>query len=83
MKIAWILFSIVLSAFSFHLNAQNTFKAILKDDATEEPIIGAAATIDSLKIGAVTDTTGLVVLTHIPNGNFQLKFKSMGYSTTS
>ncbi len=81
MKIAWILFSIVLSAFSFHLNAQNTFKAILKDDATEEPIIGAAVTIDSLRLGAVTDTTGLVTLTHISNGNFQLKFKSMGYST--
>ncbi len=81
MKIAWILFSIALSALSYNVNAQNTFKAILKDDATEEPIIGAAATIDSLKIGAVTDTTGLVILTHIPNGNFQLKFKSMGYST--
>jgi iron complex outermembrane receptor protein len=81
MKIAWILFSLVLSAFSFHLNAQNSFKALLKDDATEEPIIGAAVTIDSLKIGAVTDTTGLVTLTHIPNGNFQIKFKSMGYST--
>jgi len=81
MKITWILFSIALATCSYHVNAQNTFKVFLKDDATEEPIIGAAVTIDSLKLGAVTDTTGFVTLTHIPNGDFQVHFRSIGYTS--
>ncbi|MGC9151165.1 MAG: TonB-dependent receptor [Microbacter sp.] len=83
MKIAKILFSIFLLTLAYQINAQNAFKVVLKDDQTKEPIIGAAITIDSLRLGAVTDEKGIATLANIPDGDFRVQFRSIGYTSRS
>jgi outer membrane receptor for ferrienterochelin and colicins len=59
--------------------SQNTFKAILKDAETKQPLIGATATIAGTTIGATSDTSGLITLTQIANGKQLIRFNYMGY----
>lgn len=59
--------------------AQNTFKAILKDKETKEPLIGATAILDGTTNGATADNNGLVTLTNIPNGKQVIEFRYIGY----
>ncbi|MBW4889710.1 TonB-dependent receptor [Mucilaginibacter sp. HMF5004] len=60
---------------------QNTFRAIIRDDKTKQPLIGASAYIAALKLGTTTDTTGHLTLS-VPNGNFEIVFSYIGYSKT-
>ena len=59
--------------------SQNSFKAIILDGKTKQPIAGAVATIPSIKKGAVADSTGLVVINKIPNGNFEVEISAVGH----
>lgn len=59
--------------------AQNTFKAVVKDDDTKTPLTGATAVITSLKIGSTADTSGLVIINNIPNGKYEITFNFVGY----
>nr|WP_067060200.1 TonB-dependent receptor [Mucilaginibacter sp. L294] len=61
--------------------SQNTFKAILKDAETKQPLIGATATVPGTTIGATTDTAGLITLTQIADGKQLVRFNYMGYIT--
>src|SRR3569833_674097 len=60
-------------------SAQNTFKAIIKDAATRQSLPGATATITGTSIGSAADTSGLVILTNIPNGRQVISFTFMGF----
>ena len=55
------------------LFAQNTFKAIVRNDRTKEPLKGATATITGLVLNAVSNSAGLIILNKIPNGKFEVK----------
>ena len=59
--------------------SQNNFKAIILDSKTKQPIAGASANIPSIKRGAVADSTGLVVINKIPNGNFEIEISAVGH----
>ena len=59
--------------------SQNTFKAILKDAETKQPLIGATATIAGTTLGATSDTSGLITLTPIADGKQLVRFNYMGY----
>ena len=59
--------------------AQNTFKVILKDSETKEPLIGATAILDGTTNGATADNNGLVTLTNIPKGKQVIEFRYIGY----
>lgn len=59
--------------------SQNTFKAILKDAETKQPLIGATATIAGTTLGATSDTSGLITLTPIADGKQLIRFNYMGY----
>src|ERR1035437_1931248 len=60
-------------------NAQNTFKAIIKDSETKEKLFGATAYIKELKLSKSTDSTGTLIISGIPNGKFQIVFLYVGY----
>lgn len=62
-------------------SAQNTYKAIIKDASTRQSLPGATVTITGTSIGSATDTSGLVILTNIPNGRQVISFTFMGYET--
>src|SRR5438552_3045176 len=61
--------------------AQNTLHAIIKEAKTNKVLMGATATLNSAGKGAVSDTSGLIVLKNIPNGTQIIKFSYMGYET--
>lgn len=60
--------------------AQNTFKVIIRDDKTKEPLKGATGIFPDLKLSAVSDSTGLMVFNNIPNGKAELEITYVGYN---
>jgi outer membrane receptor for ferrienterochelin and colicins len=58
---------LLFATLACHLShAQNTFKAVVKDDKTKLPLPGAMATITSLNLGGKADTTGQITVTIFP-----------------
>ncbi len=75
-KITVLLIALLYTAIAY---SQSTFKAIIKDAKTNEPIIGASALLQGTAIGASSDTAGLIILAKIPNGKQIVKFSYVGY----
>ncbi|UEG51422.1 TonB-dependent receptor [Mucilaginibacter daejeonensis] len=61
--------------------SQNTFKAVIKDGKTNEPLIGVTVLLQGTTKGATTDTAGKVLITDIPNGMQVFQFRYVGYET--
>ena len=59
--------------------SQNTFKAIIKDSETKEPLIGASAILEGTTNGATADINGLIIISNIPNGKQEIQFRYIGY----
>ncbi len=77
-KFLWI---IVLVFFSYGIKAQ-TSGFIIKGRITEangEPIANANVTIDSLKVGVVSDINGYYVLNNIASGKHRVRVGYTGY----
>lgn len=73
---------ILLLMVAFNINTvfgQNTFKAVIKDSETKEPLIGATAILSGTATGATADIDGLITLTNIPNGKQIIEFRYIGY----
>ena len=77
MKKYFVLSIALLLAIISH--AQNTLRAVIKDAKTQEPLIGATASITATAQGAVSDTSGTVILSNIPDGKQTIKFTYVGY----
>jgi len=60
--------------------AQNTFKALIRNDRTKEALKGATVSIPALKVSAVSDTSGLVIINNIPNGQFDIEITFVGFN---
>ena len=63
---------------AFNINTvfgQNTFKAVIKDSETKEPLIGATAILSGTATGATADINGMITLTNIPNGKQIIEFR--------
>ncbi|MDB5109954.1 MAG: collagen-binding protein, partial [Mucilaginibacter sp.] len=70
----------ILALLAYHITcAQNTFKAVIKDDKTKQALPGAIATLTALNQGATANETGQITITNIPNGKFEIKFSLVGY----
>lgn len=74
--IAGFLCCVLVSTKNF---SQNNFKAIIRDEKTREILVGATASVDQLKITAISNDSGLVVLKNIPVGIFEIEFRFVGY----
>lgn len=61
------------------VNAQNTFRAIILDNDSQEPLIGATATLEGTNIGGTSGPEGLVTINNIPDGKQQIVFSFVGY----
>ena len=70
---------IVLLITPLFSKAQNTFNAIIKDDATKTNLIGASAYINKLKFGSSANNNGEISIPNIPNGEFEIEFSYSGY----
>jgi outer membrane receptor for ferrienterochelin and colicins len=60
---------------------QNTFKAVVKDGETKEPLIGATAVVQGTTNGASADVNGMIEIKNIPDGKQTIVFSYIGYET--
>lgn len=67
-----------LSTLSF---AQNTFKAQILDEESNEPLPGATLYFPQLELGESADQEGMVSVANIPNGTHNLQVQFLGYET--
>ncbi|WP_439474833.1 TonB-dependent receptor [Algoriphagus formosus] len=67
-----------LSTLSF---AQNTFKAQILDQESNEPLPGATLYFPQLELGESADQEGVVSIANIPNGTHNLQIQFLGYET--
>lgn len=58
--------------------AQNSFRALVLDSSARTPLAGATVRIESLKRTALSNDSGLVVLTDLPAGLFEFLFTYSG-----
>lgn len=65
--------------FPLFVNAQNSLKAVIKDNVTKENLVSVTAYIHKLKLGAASDTSGILNIRNIPNGTYEIVFSSIGY----
>lgn len=70
-----ILTFIVTNAYS-----QHTFRAIVKDADSEEPLVGATVVVAGSNIGASTDESGLATISNVPEGRQTIVFSYVGYT---
>ncbi|HEX8399757.1 MAG TPA: carboxypeptidase-like regulatory domain-containing protein, partial [Pyrinomonadaceae bacterium] len=61
--------------------AQNTFKAIIKNEETKEAVAGAKVSVKDTEISATTDANGRAELTNVPEGEQIIEIFSAGYET--
>lgn len=74
------LYVIVIFAFiPFLSNAQNTFRATLKDNTTKEPLVGATAVLKGTTNGSSADLNGKIEIKDIPDGRRTIVFSYIGY----
>jgi outer membrane receptor for ferrienterochelin and colicins len=72
------LFALLL-IFTFHSYCQNTFKAIVRIEKTQEVLTGATVLIPKLKKGASSDSSGFIMIKDIPDGKFEIKCSFLGF----
>lgn len=65
--------------FPFLATAQNTFKAIIKDEKTKEALDSVSVFLTGTQNGSTSDEKGFVVIENIPNGKQTIVFSSFGY----
>ncbi|KAB2914103.1 MAG: TonB-dependent receptor [Bacteroidetes bacterium] len=75
-KIILPLLAIISSTMAW---GQNTFKAILKDSESKEPLLGAIAIVKGTTNGAISGVNGLIEIKNIPDGQQIILFKYIGY----
>jgi outer membrane receptor for ferrienterochelin and colicins len=73
------LFTLVALLACSAVYAQNTIKAVIRDDKTKQPLPGATATIPALKKGETADTTGILIIDKVPDGKVVITFSFVGY----
>jgi outer membrane receptor for ferrienterochelin and colicins len=76
--------TIVLLAMLFFtamVYAQNTYKAIIKDAKTNQPLPGATIKVLGTTLGSTSDNTGSVTLTGITSGRQVIQYNYVGFRT--
>lgn len=62
------------------LRAQNGLHVYVVDEATQEPLFGAACAVENLKTGGYTDDAGYVLINGVPEGSHTLSVALVGYA---
>lgn len=70
---------IFITICSTNLFAQNTFKAVIKNEKTKETLASVSVFITNAKINSISDENGKVTIENIPNGKQIIVFSLIGY----
>lgn len=79
MKKVILFLTVLLTAQAVY--AQNSFKAIVKNEETKEAVAGAKISVKDTEISATTDANGRAELTNVPDGEQIIEVFSAGYET--
>ena len=71
--------AIILSLLPLFSNAQNKLIAIIKNADTEAPLQGASVQIKSLKLSAIANDAGVVIINNLPDGKLNVEITCIGY----
>jgi len=61
------------------LLGQNTFRGVIKDHDSQEPLPGATAVIIGTTLGTTANETGYLEIQNIPDGQHKIEFSFIGY----
>jgi len=73
------LLPVIALFFAFQSLAQNTFKTIVRDSETKEPLTGATVLVRGTAKGSATDMNGFAQIPNIPNGKWTIVVTFIGY----
>jgi len=76
-----LILSIVLLFLILKTGAQNSVKGIVVDSYSEKPIQGVLISLKETTTKIVTKIDGVFLFQNIPNGNYLLELKLIGYET--
>ena len=80
MRCACIIVCLFISTSSF---SQNTFRAVVKDKESSEPLPGATAVISGTSLGASANEDGILEIPNVRNGDQVIVFSFVGYEDES
>ncbi|RYE58550.1 MAG: TonB-dependent receptor [Sphingobacteriales bacterium] len=78
-----IILLVAMLAFTTFSYAQNTYKAIVKDAKTNQPISGASVKVLNTTLGSSADSAGMVTISNIPSGPQIIQFSYIGYTSVT
>lgn len=61
--------------------SQNQFKTTILNAETKNPLYGVSIGIQKLNIGTITDLDGKAILQNIPNGEYSIEIRYIGFET--
>ena len=70
---------VLLILFTASLAYSGNIKGIIKDQSTDEPLIGANIIIIGTGMGATTDLDGFFLITNVPDGDYKIDVSYIGY----
>ena len=59
--------------------AQHSFKIIIKNEASSQPLQGANLRIKRFKLNLIADSAGMVIISNIPTGKYDVEITSIGF----
>ncbi|MBS3993011.1 MAG: TonB-dependent receptor [Bacteroidetes bacterium] len=79
MKVKLVLLLMVAVANINVICGQYTYKAVIKDNITKEPLMGASAILKGTSNGSSADINGKIEIKNIPGGKHTIVFGYVGY----
>lgn len=73
------LLPVIALFFAFQSLAQNTFKTVVRDSETKEPLTGATVLVRGTAKGSATDMNGFAQIPNIPDGKWTIVVTFIGY----
>jgi len=61
--------------------AQNTYKAVIRDAQTNQPLAGATVKVTTANLATKSDDLGAVSIGNIPSGRQMIQYSFVGYQT--
>jgi len=84
LRLIWIIIivSFLASSMAFaQLNGDGAINGYVKEDGSEETLVGATVYVIGTKKGAYTNKLGFYSISGLKPGNYQLRISSVGYET--
>jgi iron complex outermembrane receptor protein len=80
MRLLFVIGITFISCISF---GQNTFRAVIKDKDSNEPLPGVSAQIANTALGATANQDGILEIKNVPNGTYTIEFTFVGHQSHS